>query len=166
MFVLRSWISILHQISFSRSTDMRARNRAEGANQIKYAFSCNFFIFWRNLTYNSSKDWSLGDKKDYCIKWHGRCFGMVNILLLSMVDVFGVVNALARSMFWCCRWCGAVNIMALSMIWPGQYFITVDVLAQSHICRRATIPEGPQISTSPVHWKHQNTDRAETSTTP
>ena len=64
---------------------------------------------------------------------------------------FGVVDVLAWSMFWCCQWFGAVNVMALSMLWPGQYFRTVNVLVQSHKFRRATIPEGPQISTSPVH---------------
>ena len=79
---------------------------------------------------------------------------------------FGVLDILAWSMFWCCQWFGIVNVMALSMLWPGQYFRTVDVLVQLHECRRATIPEGPQISTSPVHWLHQNTDHAETSTTP
>ena len=79
---------------------------------------------------------------------------------------FGVLDILAWSMFWCCQWFGIVNVMALSMLWPGQYFRTVDVLVQLHECRRATIPEGPQILTSPVHWLHQNTDHTETSNTP
>ena len=79
---------------------------------------------------------------------------------------FGVVDVLARSMFWRCQWFGAVNVLAQSMYWHGQYFRTLDVLAQLHKCRRATIPEGPQMSTAPVHLLHQNTDRTETSTTP
>ena len=69
--------------------------------------------------------------------WHGRCFGVVSVL--------------AQSMFWCCQWFGTVNVLALSMFGHGRYFRTVDALAQSHICRLATIPEGPQILATPVH---------------
>ena len=91
MFVFRSWIRLLHQIYISRTTDVRAHNRAGGANQIKYAFSCNFFIFWRNLTCNSSKDLSQGDKKRLLHKmawsmfWHGQYFVAVNGLTLLML---------------------------------------------------------------------------------
>ena len=60
------------------------------------------------------------------ILWPGRYFRMDDVLS----------DNLAWLMFWCGYCFGTDNI---------------DVLAQSHKCRRATIPEGPQISTSPVH---------------
>ena len=53
-----------------------------------------------------------------------------------------------------------LNVLTWLMFWYGQCF------AQSNACRRATIHVGPQISTSPVHWRHPNTDRAKILTTP
>ena len=101
---------------------------------------------------------SLWELKIFLVKsWIWLLLWISLILHEWCVDqCFGVVDVLARSMFWCWQWCGAVNVLALLMFWPGQYFITVDVLVQLHICRRLTIPEGPQISTLPVHWVHQN----------
>ena len=38
-------------------------------NLIMYIISCNFFIFWQNLAYDSSKFLALGAENDYCIKF-------------------------------------------------------------------------------------------------
>ena len=64
------------------------------ANQIKYIISCNIFIFWRNLTYDSSKFLSLGDKRTTIICrfvvvarslhiWSSRLFQLLKIKILS-----------------------------------------------------------------------------------
>jgi len=84
--------------------------------------------------------------KIYMIFWCGSCFC--------------VVNALVWLTLWHIRCFSVVNVLVCLMFWYGQCF------AQSNACRRATIHVGPQISTSPVHWRHPNTDRAKILTTP
>ena len=58
IFLLKSWICLQHQIWLLMSTGVLICNRTKRANQIKHVINYNFFIFWRNLRFHSSKFWS------------------------------------------------------------------------------------------------------------
>jgi len=111
-----------------------------------------FLIFWWNLTYNSLKDLSRGDKKRLLHKmawlmfWHGQYFVAVNGLTLLMFwhsRCFGTFDIIEPLMFWCSR----TN--------AGERQSLRDLKYQPHLYTDCT-----KTLTAPKHRTHRNTDNA------
>ena len=155
-----------------------------------FIFLTNFNIWELNFFLMKSWIWLLLWIHLILHGWYvEQCFGRIDVLAWSMFwqgQCFGAVYGLALLMFWYSRCFGTVDILEPLMFWRSRTnaserqslrdlkylshlytYCTKTLTALKHYaCQWATFPEGPQISTSPIHRLSQIPDCGKTLTAP